>query len=119
MNLDDHTTELTLQDAAQLCGFTPKTLGRDRDERGMPMEMRGGKWWVTIGALISYDRYKPTEDGVSTRLANGKADACIITLETDLAEVRMRSEYQTQMIARLEDEIAFLRAQFTGLRAVA
>lgn len=78
-------------------------------------EATGG---VTIGALISHGRYKPTEDGVSTRLAKGKADARIITLEADLAEVRMRSEYQTQMIVRLEDEIAFLRAQLTGLRAV-
>ena len=119
MNLDDHPTELTLKDAALLCPVAEKTLGRDRDERGMKMEFRGGRWWVTIGELVAHGRYKPTAEGVSGRLAKGKADARILSLETELAEVRMRNEYQSRIIERLEDEVAFLRSHLTGLQAVA
>jgi len=119
MNVDDHKTKLSLKDAGELCGVTEKTLGRDRDERRMEMEMNGGRWWVTIETLIAHGRYKPTDEGVSTRLAKGKADARILSLEADFAEVRLRSEFQTKIIARLEDEVAFLRSHITSLQAVA
>jgi hypothetical protein len=119
VNLDDQSTELTLKQAAELCGVTEKTLGRDRDDRGMAMDLRGARWWVTVGALIAHGRYTPTKDDVSERLARGKAEARVAALEADLTQVRMRSEFQTQTIARLESEIVFLRSLVTGAREAA
>jgi hypothetical protein len=70
MDLDDRSTEMVLKDAAVVCGVTEKTLGRDRDERQMPMTKRDGRWWVTVGALIDHGRLVPTSDAVTDRLAS-------------------------------------------------
>lgn len=82
--------------------------------------------WICVAAGVGHHRRAHRHGPLhaergrrSERLVKGKADAPVVTLETDLAELRVRSEYQTRTIAHLDDEVAFLRSVLKSVQAAA
>lgn len=114
-NLDPRN-EITVQEAAALCGVSVKTLRRDHDDPNCPIVFikRGSRNFVTIAMLIDAARFIPGSTPESLSVKYSQALERITELEVENVELR---EWLVRAEALYQHADTYLRLQFGALSA--
>ncbi len=101
----DPSAELTLKDAAALCGVSDKTLQRDNDDGTSPVSFvkRGTRNFVTVQMLIDAGRYRPGNPSASTVAECQQLRELVAELRADNAGLITRLEVVTALHAQAQD----------------
>jgi hypothetical protein len=112
----DPSAELTLKDAAALCGVSDKTLQRDHDDHASPISFirRGNRNYVTVQMLIDGGRYRPGDPSAATVAECRQLRELVETLRAEnvglLARLEVAMALHTQAQELLEKAIGVRNA---------
>ena len=108
----DDDTELTLADAAGLCGCSTRTLTRDNENASVALSFikRDGHNFVRVGDLIAAKRYVRGAQPASHRKEVAEIAEINAGLERQLVEAKTQSMLWKQRFDDSQSHIAFFRA---------
>ena len=108
----DDDTELTLAEAASLCGCSTRTLTRDNENASVALSFikRDGHNFVRVGDLIAAKRYVRGAQPASHRKEVAEIAEINAGLERQLGEAKAQCMLWKQRFDDSQSQITFLRA---------